>query len=182
MVTRRCTIPSSSSRLIRRQQGLDDSPTRSAISATERLAAGWIRSRMRASTESRTSDKFFPPFHAILYGNCQSSPKHGHGFGWAHARLICSCEPSRKGGGKEIAMRHSEVTLDAKFLLEDGRVFIPGVQALIRVMLDRRRLDVRDGLNTAGFVSGYRGSPLGGLDQQAHRAGKLLPPTRSCSR
>jgi indolepyruvate ferredoxin oxidoreductase len=71
-------------------------------------------------------------------------------------------------------MRHSEVTLDDKYLLEDGRAFITGVQALIRVMLDRRRLDVRDGLNTAGYVSGYRGSPLGGLDQQAARSRKLL--------
>jgi indolepyruvate ferredoxin oxidoreductase len=71
-------------------------------------------------------------------------------------------------------MRHSEVTLDDKYLLEDGRAFITGVQALIRVMLDRRRLDLRDGLNTAGYVSGYRGSPLGGLDQQAARARKLL--------
>ena len=71
-------------------------------------------------------------------------------------------------------MRHSEVTLDDKFLLEDGRVFITGVQALVRVLLDRRRLDSRDGLKTAGFLSGYRGSPLGGLDQQAHRAGKFL--------
>ena len=71
-------------------------------------------------------------------------------------------------------MRHSEVTLDDKYLLEDGRAFITGVQALIRVMLDRRRLDLRDGLNTAGYVSGYRGSPLGGLDQQAARSRKLL--------
>ncbi|MEJ0064945.1 MAG: hypothetical protein WDM85_05540 [Caulobacteraceae bacterium] len=71
-------------------------------------------------------------------------------------------------------MRHSEVTLDDKFLLEDGRVFITGVQALVRVLLDRRRLDSREGLKTAGFLSGYRGSPLGGLDQQAHRAGKFL--------
>src|SRR3990167_7626043 len=71
-------------------------------------------------------------------------------------------------------MRHQEVTLDDKYLLEDGRAFITGVQALIRVMLDRRRLDERDGLNTAGYISGYRGSPLGGLDQQAARAGKLL--------
>ncbi len=71
-------------------------------------------------------------------------------------------------------MRHQEVTLDDKYLLEDGRAFITGVQALIRVMLDRRRLDQRDGLNTAGYISGYRGSPLGGLDQQAARAGKLL--------
>jgi indolepyruvate ferredoxin oxidoreductase len=71
-------------------------------------------------------------------------------------------------------MRHSEVTLDDKYLLEDGRAFITGVQALIRVLLDRKRLDTRNGLNTAGFLSGYRGSPLGGLDQQAARMSKLL--------
>ena len=71
-------------------------------------------------------------------------------------------------------MRHAEVTLDDKFLLTEGRVFITGVQALLRVLMDRRRLDLAQGLNTAGFVSGYRGSPLGGLDQQAGRARKFL--------
>ena len=71
-------------------------------------------------------------------------------------------------------MRHAEVTLDDKFLLTEGRVFITGVQALLRVMIDQRRLDKAAGLDTAGFVSGYRGSPLGGLDQQAHRAAKFL--------
>ncbi len=71
-------------------------------------------------------------------------------------------------------MRHADVTLDDKYLLEDGRAFITGVQALIRVMLDQRRLDQRAGLNTAGYISGYRGSPLGGLDQQAARQRKLL--------
>src|SRR5690606_37117178 len=68
------------------------------------------------------------------------------------------------------AMRHFDVTLEDKFLLAEGRVFITGVQALLRVLLDQRRLDAAAGLRTAGFVSGYRGSPLGGLDQQAHRA------------
>ena len=71
-------------------------------------------------------------------------------------------------------MRHGEVTLDDKFLFTEGRVFITGVQALLRVMIDQRRLDAAAGLNTAGFVSGYRGSPLGGLDQQAVRARKFL--------
>src|SRR6478609_9206065 len=71
-------------------------------------------------------------------------------------------------------MRHQEVTLDDKFLLTEGRVFITGVQALLRVLIDQHRLDQAAGLNTAGFVSGYRGSPLGGLDQQAARAGKHL--------
>ncbi|MGA0600095.1 indolepyruvate ferredoxin oxidoreductase family protein [Caulobacter sp. KR2-114] len=71
-------------------------------------------------------------------------------------------------------MRHADVTLDDKYVLESGRVFITGVQALLRVLLDQGRLDARAGMNTAGFLSGYRGSPLGGLDQQAHRAGKFL--------
>ena len=76
-------------------------------------------------------------------------------------------------------MRHANVTLDDKYVLESGRVFITGVQALLRVLLDQSRLDERAGLNTAGFMSGYRGSPLGGLDQQAHRAGKVLPVASS---
>ena len=71
-------------------------------------------------------------------------------------------------------MRHAEVTLDDKFLLTEGRVFITGVQALLRVLMDQHRLDAAAGLKTAGFVSGYRGSPLGGLDQQANRARKFL--------
>jgi indolepyruvate ferredoxin oxidoreductase len=71
-------------------------------------------------------------------------------------------------------MRHFNVTLEDKFLLTEGRVFITGVQALLRVLLDQRRLDQAAGLKTAGFVSGYRGSPLGGLDQQAHKAETLL--------
>ena len=71
-------------------------------------------------------------------------------------------------------MRRLDVTLDDKFLRTEGRVFITGVQALLRVLLDQKRLDQAAGLNTAGFVSGYRGSPLGGLDQQAHRAGQHL--------
>src|SRR5205823_13191899 len=71
-------------------------------------------------------------------------------------------------------MRHAAVTLEDKYTLEKGKVFITGVQALLRVMLDQARRDEREGLKTAGFISGYRGSPLGGLDQQAERAAELL--------
>src|SRR5262245_6970176 len=49
-----------------------------------------------------------------------------------------------------------------------------GIQALVRLPLDRKRLDRKSGLNTAGFISGYRGSPLGGYDQQLAQAKKLL--------
>lgn len=54
------------------------------------------------------------------------------------------------------------------------RVFLTGTQAIVRIMLMQAEMDKRDGLSTAGFVSGYRGSPLGGVDQEMWRAGKLL--------
>ncbi|HEY5897099.1 MAG TPA: indolepyruvate ferredoxin oxidoreductase family protein [Burkholderiales bacterium] len=61
-------------------------------------------------------------------------------------------------------------SLDDKYTLERGRVFLTGTQALIRLLMLQRERDARAGLNTAGFVSGYRGSPLGGLDQALWRA------------
>src|SRR5260221_311373 len=64
----------------------------------------------------------------------------------------------------------ARVSLDDKYTLERGRVFLTGTQALIRLLLLQRERDQRAGLNTAGFVSGYRGSPLGGLDQALWRA------------
>jgi len=68
----------------------------------------------------------------------------------------------------------AKVSLDDKYTLEKGRVFLTGTQALIRLLLLQRERDQRAGLNTAGFVSGYRGSPLGGLDQALWRAQKHL--------
>ncbi len=68
----------------------------------------------------------------------------------------------------------SVVSLDDKYLREEGRAFMTGVQALVRLPLDRKRLDRKLGLNTAGFISGYRGSPLGGYDQQLAAAKNLL--------
>jgi indolepyruvate ferredoxin oxidoreductase len=68
----------------------------------------------------------------------------------------------------------ARVSLDDKYTLEKGRVFLTGTQALIRLLLLQRERDRRAGLNTAGFVTGYRGSPLGGLDQALWRAQKHL--------
>jgi indolepyruvate ferredoxin oxidoreductase len=65
-------------------------------------------------------------------------------------------------------------SLDDKYTLERGKVFLTGTQALIRLLLLQRERDVRAGLNTAGYISGYRGSPLGGLDQALWRAQKHL--------
>ncbi|WP_127115466.1 indolepyruvate ferredoxin oxidoreductase family protein [Shimia sediminis] len=60
--------------------------------------------------------------------------------------------------------------LDDRYARETGRVFLTGTQALVRIMLDQARRDRAEGLKTAGFISGYRGSPLGGLDLELWRA------------
>ncbi|MBX3636405.1 MAG: indolepyruvate ferredoxin oxidoreductase family protein, partial [Rubrivivax sp.] len=65
-------------------------------------------------------------------------------------------------------------SLDDKYTLAAGRAFMSGVQALVRLPMLQRQRDVLAGLNTAGFVSGYRGSPLGGYDQALWAAKKHL--------
>src|SRR6266540_6865196 len=67
-----------------------------------------------------------------------------------------------------------EFSLDAKYTQEEGRVFLSGIQALVRLPLEQHRADRRRGLRTATFISGYRGSPLGGFDQTLERQAKLL--------
>nr|MBL8409893.1 indolepyruvate ferredoxin oxidoreductase family protein [Dechloromonas sp.] len=64
--------------------------------------------------------------------------------------------------------------LDEKYSRKSGRVFLTGTQALIRLPMLQRELDLAHGLNTAGFVSGYRGSPLGALDQGLWKAKRYL--------
>ena len=54
----------------------------------------------------------------------------------------------------------SDFSLDDKFLKEEGCIVLSGLQALVRIPLDQHRADRRVGLNTASFISGYRGSPL----------------------
>ena len=66
------------------------------------------------------------------------------------------------------------VTLDDKYSLDHGRAFMSGVQALVRLPMLQRRRDALNGKNTAGFISGYRGSPLGGYDQALWKAAKYL--------
>jgi indolepyruvate ferredoxin oxidoreductase len=68
------------------------------------------------------------------------------------------------------------ITLDDKYDLAKSRVLLTGTQALVRLALMQKARDAADGLNTAGYVTGYRGSPLGGLDQQFMRAARVLEP------
>jgi indolepyruvate ferredoxin oxidoreductase len=68
------------------------------------------------------------------------------------------------------------VTLDDKYTAESGRVLMSGLQALVRLTLEQRRLDQERGLDTRVFVSGYPGSPLAGVDLEMGRAARLLEP------
>ncbi len=67
-----------------------------------------------------------------------------------------------------------DVKLDDKYELESGRVYLTGAQAFVRLLILQRQRDKLAGLNTGGFVSGYRGSPLGALDQSLWKARQFL--------
>jgi indolepyruvate ferredoxin oxidoreductase len=66
------------------------------------------------------------------------------------------------------------VTLDDKYVVESGRVYLTGTQALVRLPMMQRQRDLAAGLNTGGYISGYRGSPLGGFDQALWQAKKFI--------
>ena len=71
-------------------------------------------------------------------------------------------------------MSRQDISLKDRFDLSKSPVLMNGTQALVRLMLMQKARDRAAGLNTAGYVTGYRGSPLGGVDQQMAREGKLL--------
>jgi indolepyruvate ferredoxin oxidoreductase len=66
--------------------------------------------------------------------------------------------------------RLKDVSLDDKYTATEGKIFLSGIQALVRLPMIQKIRDEQAGLNTAGFVSGYRGSPLGGLDENLWKA------------
>ncbi|MGI4719396.1 MAG: indolepyruvate ferredoxin oxidoreductase family protein [Janthinobacterium lividum] len=72
------------------------------------------------------------------------------------------------------AHHNHDITLDDKWTLDRGRAFMTGTQALIRLPMLQRERDVKAGLNTAGYITGYRGSPVTAVDQTAMKAKKHL--------
>ncbi len=74
----------------------------------------------------------------------------------------------------DIGLGRAVTTLESRFVDLDQPVFLTGIQALVRLVVEQSRLDRAAGLHTAGLVSGYRGSPLGGLDQELWRRMTLL--------
>jgi len=83
-------------------------------------------------------------------------------------------------GAEDAATRVAEafehVSLNDVFDLSKQRVFASGTQAIVRLLLMQKARDRLAGLNTAGLITGYRGSPLGGIDQQMHRAKSVFDP------
>src|SRR6202020_3672567 len=73
-----------------------------------------------------------------------------------------------------MGINQGPISLDQKYTQDTGHVFMTGIQALVRLPMAQIRRDRANGLNTAGFLSGYRGSPLGGYDQQLFAARKHL--------
>ncbi|MGE9010226.1 indolepyruvate ferredoxin oxidoreductase family protein [Leptospira interrogans] len=73
-----------------------------------------------------------------------------------------------------MGINQGPISLDQKYTQGSGHVFLTGIQALVRLPMAQIRRDRAAGLNTAGFISGYRGSPLGGYDQQLFAARKHL--------
>src|SRR5215813_9974043 len=71
-------------------------------------------------------------------------------------------------------MALAAVTLEDKYILDRGRVYLTGTQALVRLPMMQRQRDAAAGLNTGCFISGYRGSPLGGLDQALWHARRFF--------
>jgi indolepyruvate ferredoxin oxidoreductase len=74
----------------------------------------------------------------------------------------------------DTSLSNSKVSLDDRYTLEKGRILVSGTQALVRLPIIQRQRDLARGLNTAGYVSGYRGSPLAGFDREMARAKKFL--------
>lgn len=74
----------------------------------------------------------------------------------------------------DIGLGHAGITLESRFADLDQPVLLTGIQALLRLLLEQHRLDHAAGLNTAALVSGYRGSPLGGLDRELWVQKKLM--------
>jgi len=71
-------------------------------------------------------------------------------------------------------MKRAEASLSDAFRNERGQVYMTGMQALVRLMLEQHAADRANGLRTAGYVTGYRGSPLGGFDAELTRQARLL--------
>lgn len=76
----------------------------------------------------------------------------------------------------ELPNQNDVTSLDDKYTIEKGPAYMSGIQALVKLPILQQAIDAKNGLNTGGFISGYRGSPLGAYDQALWQAKKYLEP------
>src|SRR5690606_21826897 len=93
-----------------------------------------------------------------------------------HGRRCCAGSHTPCTKEVRVSVTPVEVSIDDKYAAESGRVLMSGIQALVRLTLEQRRLDRERGLDTRVFVSGYQGSPLGGVELEMARAARFLEP------
>src|SRR5208337_331298 len=82
--------------------------------------------------------------------------------------------PNAGGGSMAVALARSEASLEDRWAAPEGWFYMTGMQALVRLPIQQRLRDIAAGLNTGGYVSGYRGSPLGRFDIELWRADTIL--------
>src|SRR5687768_4782098 len=155
-------MPLPSSSLMRFQQGVLDRPTRSASCCTV-----WWESRcssVRSTTSCRSSSSIPVPRHSVeQFSPCiVESEKRRSKFSRWRLRL----------GAMADSLLRADYQLPDALWAREGQVFLTGTQALVRLVLMQRRHDQAAGWNTRGFISGYRGSPLGMVDKAVWQAGK----------
>jgi hypothetical protein len=93
----------------------------------------------------------------------------------AAAIALAINEPRNPCMNAPVDPKHlDQVTLDDKYTVAAGTAFMTGTQALVRLPMLQRERDALAGKNTAGYISGYRGSPLGGYDQSLAKAKRHL--------
>src|SRR3990167_9887010 len=188
--------PCASSARTRRQHGAADRPTRLASSALVRRPSVCSSFRMARSNLSSVSiGRIIQEESFLLLANLGMKSKHLSAPGSYTVRHTGCGRPGRfssqmpptrwlsthAGDNKmnaplpeHIRRALETVTLDDKYSLDHGRAFMSGVQALVKLPMLQRQRDALQGKNTAGFISGYRGSPLGGYDQALQKAAPYL--------
>ncbi|MFJ3046620.1 indolepyruvate ferredoxin oxidoreductase family protein [Herbaspirillum chlorophenolicum] len=113
--------------------------------------------------------------HSPVPGKTEGNPGN-FATGGLHT-AVAHASANRTGGSPDIVPL-APVSLDDKYTATEGSIYLSGIQALVRLPMLQQLRDRQAGLNTAGFISGYRGSPLGGLDEALWKAQPYLETHR----
>jgi hypothetical protein len=100
---------------------------------------------------------------------------------WTHCGVLLGCAQNRANKTRQddimtehLPPKRLEMSLEDRLTQEEGWVYMTGMQALVRLPIQQRKRDIAAGLNTGGYISGYRGSPVGTYDMNLWRAEAAL--------